>query len=946
MAAGFRVEVVAAEPDVRDPVALDIDESGRMYVAELPQYNSYVVDGFAEKGSIRLLEDTDADGRYDKSTKFATGLSYPTAVACWKGGVFVGAAPDLLYFKDTDGDGVADQRRVVLTGFGSDRAGEAHLNSIRWHLDNRFHFSTSLSGGDIGFVEGEKKSQPISARGRGIVMNPQDPGRFELTTGAGQHGMSMDDWGWKFVCSNSVPAQMLMYDDRYLARNPYAIAPAAAVNIAPQGKFTKLFRLTANEPWRVLRTRLRKEGKFRGSDEGGKPFGFFTGATGVTIYRGDAWPASYRGNLLVGDVANNLIYRARLDENGITRTAIRADEGGEFLASRDIWFRPVQMANAPDGTIYVLDMYRELIEGAAFLPSYFMDVLDPVGGHERGRIYRIAYTGAGAPAPRRQPPRLGDLSAEKLVALLDHANGWHRDTAARLIYERQDAAAVPALRALIRGGETPIGRATALAALNGLNRVREDDILVALGDKSPRVRAHGLRVAESAVDDSAGVASRMEQLIDDDDPIVRYQLAYSLGASRTATRIAALASLARQSGQDPYLRAAILSSLRDDSGALFARLIQDRAARQDAAPLLVELAAQIGAANRTAEVAAVLQGVNSLPPGENARAKQLVAGLLKRAKGDARAKLLAATSGAAEEVVAEMIAQARRTALSRETKAERRAAAVRGMALAKWRDAQPVLTKLLDLRQPPLVQAAAVEVIGGFSDDEAAHMLLTAWSRFSPQLRARAAEALLSRPAWLELLLDAVEQKRIAPGDLDPARIALLKLNPDKAVAARVEKLFSQTGLARRTEVVAQFESALRLEGNFERGRAVFKKNCSACHQLDGVGTQVGANLRGIAERGMRSVMLNVLDPNREVKPKFLSYIVHTEDGLVLTGMIISENANTLTLQRPDATQVVVQRVDIESLKSTGLSFMPEGLEKELTPQAMADVLEFVAAPR
>ena len=276
MLPGFRVELVAAEPLIHDPVAVCFDAKGRMYVVQLPPYNAYVVPGFNRPGSIVRLEDTDGDGRYDKRQKFAENLKYPTAICCWQGGVFVGDAPDLLYLRDTNGDGVADEKRVVMTGFGTDKAGEAHLNSFRWGIDNRIHFSTSLSGGEVTVLRSGKK---FSVRGRGVIFDPQSD-HVELTSGGGQHGMSMDDWGRKYVCSNSVPAQTLMYDDRYLLRNPYQVAVKAAVDIAPDGKFTKLFRRSPPEPWRVLRTRLRREGKFRGSAEGGKPFGFFTGATG------------------------------------------------------------------------------------------------------------------------------------------------------------------------------------------------------------------------------------------------------------------------------------------------------------------------------------------------------------------------------------------------------------------------------------------------------------------------------------------------------------------------------------------------------------------------------------------------------------------------------------------------------------------------------------------
>ncbi|HIA63414.1 MAG TPA: cytochrome C, partial [Planctomycetaceae bacterium] len=484
----FEVQIVATEPLIRDPAAIDIDENGRMYVCELPEYNAYAAaDNPQEKGAIKRLVDTNGDGRYDTATLFVEDIAYPTAIICWDDGVFIGSAPDLFYCKDTTGDGRADIRKKILTGFGSDLAGEAHLNSFRWGVDNRIHISTNLSGGNVRLANAAE-STAVSTRGRGIILDPRDLSGFELTSGAGQHGMSMDNWGRKFVCSNSVPAQMLMLDDRYLARNPYLVSPNLAVDIAPEGKHTELFRISAAEPWRELRTMLRRTKQFRGSDEGGKPFGFFTGATGITIYRGDAWPQEFHGNLIVGDVANNLIYRAILKPKGLELVADRADAGKEFIASRDLWFRPVQFTNAPDGTLYAIDISRELIEGAAFLPPEFMKYLDPLSGSKQGRIYRIAPRGFSSPPT----PNLGKLTTLELVSLLDHTNGWHRDTAARLIYQRQDSSAISWLRQLVKQGKTAAGRFTALYALQGLGVLDESSVLTALIDSDAIVRVHAL----------------------------------------------------------------------------------------------------------------------------------------------------------------------------------------------------------------------------------------------------------------------------------------------------------------------------------------------------------------------------------------------------------------------------------------------------------------------
>jgi putative membrane-bound dehydrogenase-like protein len=499
---GFRVELVAAEPLLESPVALDFDEDCRIYVAEFPEYNQYANPLPSPKGCVRLLEDRDADGVYEKSTLFAEDVPVACAVACWDGGVYVGSIPNVLYLKDTDGDGKADVRRVVLTGFGTDRSGEGMLNSFRWGLDNRYHVSTGADGGSIRNVQGAD-ARAATVRSQILLFNPRGE-TFALLGGSRQHGMSMDDWGRTYVCGNSDPFQMVVYDSRYLERNPYLKAPAATVNVAPAGKFTKLYRKSEIEPWRKLRTELRRKGLVPGPDEGGTPSGFFTGATGVTVYRGDAYPLEFHGNLFVGDVANNLIHRAKAVPAGVGISAESAEPEREFLASADSFFRPVQMANGPDGCLWVIDMYRELIEGAAFLPPELLKKMDVASGIDHGRIYRVV-PDSGA----KKLPRLGKATTAELVALLEHPNGWHRDTASRLLYQRQDRSIAPALHRMAKESRAPIGRAQALGTLEGLGLLEAGEVLSALEDPSPSVREFALRLAEPLCAKNAAIAARM-----------------------------------------------------------------------------------------------------------------------------------------------------------------------------------------------------------------------------------------------------------------------------------------------------------------------------------------------------------------------------------------------------------------------------------------------------
>ena len=754
--------------------------------------------------------------------------------------------------------------------------------------------------------------------------------------------MSMDNWGRKFVCSNSVPAQMLMLDDRYLARNPYLASPNLAVDITPDGKHTELFRISPAEPWRELRTMLRRTKQFRGSDEGGKPFGFFTGATGITIYRGDAWPEQFHGNLIVGDVANNLIYRAILKPKGLELVAQRADVGKEFIASRDLWFRPVQFANAPDGTLYAIDISRELIEGAAFLPPEFMKYLDPLSGSKQGRIYRIAPRDFSTPPT----PNLGELTTPELVSLLDHTNGWHRDTASRLIYQRQDSSAVSGLRQLVQHGETAAGRFTALYALQGLAALDESSVLAALMDSAAIVRVHALRVSESLASQSVAITNHLSNMTTDLNIQVRYQLAFSLGAVQGQTRNHALTQLVLSNHQNKWLSVAISSSLFQGAGFVFQKLSTEDAFLKSTTgqQFILTLATQIGTRQRADELAAVLQSLNNIQQRDTTLASKIMEALVKNIAGEQRAKLLATTGENAAMVLQQLIVESLSIAQSSKESPEKRAAAIRSLQLATFDDSKNIMLKLLKLTEPFEVRAAVIETLGFYTHNQAAEILITNWRSLSPSLRSRAAETLLSRANWVTLFLDAVEAGSIARGEIDPARIQLLKAHPDKNIAQRVAKIFLSSPSGARLAVIKEYQSSLSTKGDISQGKEIFKKVCSACHRLENVGTSVGADLNGIRNRGLPAVMLNILDPNREVKPKYLTYVLVDVKGRSTTGMITAENANSITLQKPDGTSTTILRTEMEVLQSTGLSFMPEGLEKQVNKQQMADLLSYLNA--
>ena len=932
---GFRMEQVAAEPLVHSPVALSFDESGRMYVVEMIDYSEQDKESL---GVVRLLEDTDGDGRFDKSTAFAEMLSWPTAIVCYDGGVFVGAAPHIYYLKDTDGDGKADIRKTVFTGFGRSNV-QGLFNSFHWGLDNRIHGATSTSGAQVSRADAPD-APPVNLSGRDFAF---DPRTFEIvpTSGGAQHGMSFDDWGRKFLSSNSDHIQLVMYEDRYVARNPHLIAPGPRVSIAADGPQAEVYRISPVEPWRIVRTRLRVSGQVPGVVEGGgRAAGYFTGATGVTIFRGSAWPAEFEGQAFVGDVGSNIVHRKVLTPKGVGLVASRVDEMREFVASTDTWFRPAQFANAPDGNLYIIDVYREVIEHPASLPPAIKKHLDLTSGRDRGRIYRVTADGFRQPAL----PRFGQLSTTELVPLLNHPNGWHRDTASRLLNERKDPAAVGPLHALAATAELAQGRMQALYALAGAGALSAEDLLPRLSDPHPRVREHAVRLAESLATESAPLRDRLLTMVDDPDLRVRYQLAFSLGEFSDARSATALAKLLDRDGDDSWFRLAVFSSLARNAGDVFMALVSLTNEKDAAATVLPELAALIGSSGREDDVLAVLGSIDRLPGQARPLGQRLVTSLmdgLTRSRSPLRERLTSG-EGKSQQLLAESLVTATKLAADREKPAGERAMAIRTLRLGSYASSQALFPELLGTREPQEVQTATLEVLGTFTEPKIADVLLDAWPTFSPRLRTLGTEVITSRPEWLLRFLEKIEQDEIPTTDIEPVRVTFLTMSSNPQIRDMATKLAKRLKLGRRQDVLDAHKPVLSLAGDPARGKTHFQKTCAVCHRLEGVGTEIGPNLATVQNRGAESILLNVLDPNREVNPQFVNYVLVTTEGKTITGLIAAETATSVTLKRQENATDTVLRTNIDELRSTGQSIMPEGLEKQLDQQALADVIAYL----
>ncbi len=480
-------------------------------------------------------------------------------------------------------------------------------------------------------------------------------------------------------------------------------------------------------------------------------------------------------------------------------------------------------------------------------------------------------------------------------------------------------------------------------ALAGLGAIEPDDVLAALEDPDPRVRVHALRLAEPLCRDVVPIRLRMLQMVGDADAIVRYQLAFSLGALTGPQPSAALVALAIRDGSDPWMRVAILSSATVCTGSLFEGLVGDAGFRNSSAghTLLINLVGQTGAAERADDLARILRALDGPLAMDEALSRSVVLALMGTDSASVRALLSVERGGRIRSILDALLTDARTTAVDSGKPPAARALAIRALRFASLSETQGLLTGLLAARQPTAVQAEAIETLSRYDDMDVPAILIGGWREMTPRLRATAVEALFARGAWVGAFLDAVEKGKIGRGDVEPARLELLRSYPDPAIRDRVARVFA-AAQTRRPDVVAAYQQALQMKGDAGRGKDVFKARCSSCHRLEGVGQPVGADLSAIRDRGMDAVLLNILDPNREVMPQFLSYVLVTTNGRVLTGMISVETTNSLTIRQPDGHEETVLRLQIEELRSTGLSYMPEGLENQIDVPAMADLLAYL----
>ncbi|MFN3190309.1 MAG: neutral/alkaline non-lysosomal ceramidase N-terminal domain-containing protein [Aureliella sp.] len=951
--------LIASEPVVRDPINLAVGSGGELWVVEMGDYpsgnpdeiepgevfrNQRAYRGTEERpwndspgGRVKRLHDRDGDGVYEEATVFLDGLKFPTGVFPWQKGLIVCAAPDILYAEDRDGDGRCDFTKVLFTGF-SEANPQHRVNGFEWGLDGWLYLAAGNH--DNGLVKSLITGEEVETSGRDLRINPTT-GHIETLSGASQWIRTRDGAGNWYGNDNTRPIYQYVIEDRFVARNPYVPSPS------PRAYLTEPPR--SPEVYPVSRT----EGRFNDLHTRNR----FTSACGPMVYRS----GSGQLEALICEPVHNLVSRIQLDDAGIVFHGQRlaTESQSEFLASKENWFRPVRIVQAPNSDLFWLcDMHRQVIEHPEWIPESWQKSLDLYAGSAMGRLYAVRKKNGGN---RLAIPDLASESSEQLVDRLRSDNRWVRDTAHRLILERS------------RTGETLAGVSDSLVRLslddelNSESRIQAMWLLTAI--EPAKLPTSELAANSKSKAQILVALARLSEIPEVDlrsDPLqvmlehshgqVRFEAALAVGwldVEEQDAMVSSLVELAIRERNEPLVNAAILSSTR----FLAPRMLEAILGQQqftDVAPELLEGLIATALGGRKSDVVesllvSLLQDHNGgdlkvFENGTRIRSVLFLLDKLERLQVDIRALLFSAEPNTP---VARLKQAAERWEVGIQAGDDAMSAEQLRLVAYLARDSKATGKAMVKLLQPKTALETQLAVVEALFQMNAIEELVTRIPMLTPAIRARVESLLLTRVEATSVLVNALESGLLQMSDLSASGRQVLLEHPRSSIREAFEKLLrSGKPKTDRLALVARYQSEMPQAEGIERGKAVFEKHCAACHRLNGIGQDVGPDLKSLVGKDKDYLLTAILDPNQAVESKYRSYRVLTNDDRMLVGMVLRESATSIRLARSDGTQVDVLRNEIAEMKTSTLSPMPEGFEESIDTSAMSALLKYVQASR
>ena len=923
---GFTVEIVASEPMIVNPVAMTFDDQGRIWITESVEYPR--LSAGPGRDRVKILEDTDNDGKMDKATIFADGLNIPSGIAVGHGGVWVANSPDILFMQDTDGDGKADKTEVVVTGFGRDDTHELP-NSLTWGPDGWLYGWNGVFNRSVIKYRGKTHDFTCAI----FRIHPKTR-EFELFC----EGTS-NPWGLTFNDKGDAFASACVIDHLW--------------HLTETGYYHRQGGPYPPHTWKI---------------ESIVSFGHQKAAyCGIHYFDSDVYPAQYRDKLYMGNIHGNCINVDTLTRNGST---YKGGTGPDFLTADDAWFMPVAQKTGPDGSLYILDWYDRY--------HCYQDAnRDPAGiDRLKGRIYRVRY---------KDTPRVKiDLASEtddQLIQRLSAGNIFLREGAQRLLVERASSSSRPKLQEIVLEAHAATKtQMHALWSLVGQGDLDREFHMSLLNAENAIYRAWGVRAAGNQRKNVAvEVSTKVRALASDPSADVRLQVVIASRKIEELDALPILLNVLKSGSDDPLILKIIwrnLFPILDARGAEFVRWCLDDNLKV-AGELLPRAVARLleGDITRIAVVCDLAAGLlqTSVEHRDQALTQSILQTLTERVqRGELNGPSLTVLKAKLGKSLAEVLAKGKSDPLSFDASimfaSWGDAAAIKAMggvtadvtanpnhrlrafsALTAGNDQNmiSVVRQLLDDKNSPVdFRAKILASLGPISEEWVGPIVLGAYPSMEPDLKPKAIELLTQRSPWSIALLKAISEGKISIAALNVNQIRKLASTKDLELLKLVK---AQVGTVResrnpqREQVISQVRTMLsKSQGNPHEGMKAFARVCGQCHKIYGEGQEVGPDITRNGRASYEQLLSNVFDPSLVIGAGYQATTVATTDGRILTGLIVEDSPQRIVLKSQGGKVETVPRADVEQVKTSALSLMPEGVEVQLSPQEIADLFAFI----
>ena len=913
---GWKIDQLATEPLVQDPVNISFGADGKVWVVEMGDYPNG-----GKPGRVKWLRDDDGDGKLDKSVVFLDNLEYPAGVYAWRDGVVVACAPDVFFARDTNGDGVADERQVLLSGFALANT-QHRVHGFTYGLDHKLYFGVGSDAKEIDLhaIDGTKKS--VDIRDVDLAL---DVDRRLLTTESGetQFIRSQTPYGDWFGNDNSHPIYHFVYDRFWIQKKAprprnlfqYSTTPAISPEVFPLSQPLDRF----NDPYTANR---------------------FTSACSTIFASGPGTGEMMDGAALVCEPVHNLVARFKMERDGISWKAARfsEDQRSDWVRSSDPWFRPVRVVNAPDGTIWILDMYRRVIEHPTWIPEEWLARLDVRAGQDQGRIYRV-YREGYKPANKQS---MVDASIEELVRKLGDESVAIADLAQQqLIWSHaanQEVARL--LQKELRQSDSPRKRVRAIAILLYLNKMSPDDWKVAMEEKDARVlkfALHGLsRMENLPVDMAEWIGVGMNSALANLDPSVAMELVF-IGGNYAPQTVEAVVRLLKTHHRVRGMDTLVDFIANEKVDGLVDALLRE--SDESTNVYLERLIPRVSAQGQLRIVQSIEQSTGERPAWHYRFARQL-------------SRQTTSSTTISANVLDSLHQQAKETLVREESFANSKNAALE-FCLSKMSDSSTEeIESLLSLAMRGTDKDFAGGILEGLYrlGPGVFPRLLTAHFDASPANKSKIVSLLVSQPKSAKLLLEAVAAKQLDRENVQPSQVEFLRSQKDSELKKLVTVVFGKEDGSNRSELLASYATQWPKESSIENGQKLFEQHCAVCHRDRDVQGEkqpsVGPALEALNHWTNEAWLVAILDPSKSVDSRYQRVLLRTVSDEVISGLVLRDVDGILEIMTTDGRIQQVARSTIEEEKKSALSLMPDGFEKVLTPQQVSNIVRFLRSQK